>query len=45
MATTKFSKQQLPDFSEVDLTGYATEAWVEGKGYLTSVPSEYATES
>lgn len=28
-----------------DLTGYATEQWVENKGYLTSVPSEYVTET
>lgn len=27
------------------LTGYATEDWVENKGYLTSVPSIYITES
>ena len=30
---------------EVDLTGYATEQWVENKGYLTSVPAEYVTET
>lgn len=28
-----------------DLEGYATEQWVEGKGYLTSIPSEYVTET
>ena len=27
-----------------DFNGYATEEWVEDKGYLTSVPEEYATE-
>lgn len=31
--------------ANVDLTGYATEQWVEDKGYLTSVPSEYVTET
>ena len=32
---------------DVDLTGYATESWVEGKGYLTEHQSleGYATES
>lgn len=28
-----------------DLTGYATETWVLNKGYLTSIPSEYITET
>lgn len=28
-----------------DLEGYATEQWVEDKGYLTSIPSEYVTET
>lgn len=28
-----------------DLTGYATETWVLNKGYLTSIPSEYVTET
>lgn len=27
------------------LSGYATEAWVEGKKYLTAIPSEYITET
>ena len=27
------------------LTDYATQAWVEDKGYLTSIPSSYATKS
>lgn len=31
--------------TDVDLTGYATEEWVENKGYLTSIPSEYVTET
>lgn len=30
---------------EVDLTGYATEQWVNNQGYLKTVPSEYVTES
>lgn len=30
---------------DVDLTGYATEQWVEDKGYLTEIPSEYVTET
>ena len=30
--------------SDVDLTGYATEQWVENKGYLTSIPDTYVTE-
>lgn len=29
----------------VDLSGYATEAWVESKGYLTSVPSHNQASS
>ncbi len=27
------------------LNGYATQAWVEGKKYLTAIPSEYITET
>jgi hypothetical protein len=27
------------------LTGYATQAWVNGRGFLTSVPAGYATEA
>lgn len=30
--------------NNVDLTGYATEQWVEDKGYLTSIPDMYVTE-
>lgn len=30
--------------NNVDLTGYATEQWVEDKGYLTSIPDTYVTE-
>ena len=28
-----------------DITGYATEAWVEAKGYITSVPDTFASKS
>lgn len=28
-----------------DLSGYATQAWVEGKNYLTAVPAEYVTST
>ena len=27
------------------LNGYATQAWVNGKGFLTSIPSEYVTDT
>lgn len=27
------------------LNGYATQAWVNGRGFLTSVPSEYVTDT
>jgi hypothetical protein len=30
---------------EVDLTGYATEQWVDDKGYLKEIPEEYITET
>ena len=30
---------------DVDLTGYATEQWVDDKGYLKEIPSEYITET
>lgn len=29
---------------EVDLTGYATEQWVDDKGYLKEIPEEYVTD-
>ena len=29
---------------EVDLTGYATEQWVDEKGYLKEIPEEYVTD-
>ena len=29
---------------DVDLTGYATEQWVEDKGYLKEIPEEYVTD-
>ena len=28
-----------------DLSGYATQTWVEGRGYLTAVPAGYATQA
>ena len=28
-----------------DLTGYATESWVESKGYITSIPDTFATKT
>lgn len=31
------------DTKDIDLTGYATEQWVESKGYLTKIPEEYIT--
>ena len=30
--------------ANVDLTGYATEQWVDDKGYLKEIPEEYVTE-
>jgi hypothetical protein len=33
----------LEEVPTTDLTGYATEAWVEGQNFLTSVPEEYIT--
>ena len=30
---------------KVDLTGYATEEWVNNKHYLTAVPAEYVTDT
>lgn len=29
---------------EVDLTGYATEQWVDDKGYIKEIPEEYITD-
>lgn len=28
-----------------DLDGYATETWVQNQGYITSIPSEYVTDT
>lgn len=28
-----------------DLSGYATQSWIEGKNYLTAVPDEYVTST
>lgn len=33
------------EVNEPDLTDYATKTWVGQQGYLTSVPSEYVTET
>lgn len=30
--------------ANVDLTGYATEQWVDDKGYLKEIPEEYVTD-
>lgn len=30
---------------DVDLTGYATETWVNEQGFLKEIPSDYVTES
>lgn len=30
---------------DVDFTGYATEQWVDDKGYLKEIPEEYITET
>lgn len=38
-------QSEYSTYPTADLTGYATEQWVEDKGYLTSVPSEYVTET
>lgn len=37
---TKIAEIPTPDF-----TGYATESWVDAKGYLTEIPSEYVTDA
>lgn len=29
----------------VDLSGYYTKAEIDGKGYITAIPSEYVTET
>lgn len=31
--------------TDADLSGYATETWVSSQGYLTSIPSEYVTDT
>ena len=31
--------------TDEDLNGYATETWVSSQGYLTSIPSEYVTDT
>lgn len=38
-------QSEYSTYPTADLTGYATEQWVEDQGYLTTVPSEYVTET
>jgi hypothetical protein len=38
------SKIQDAVTSGIDLTGYATENWVNNQGFITAIPSEYVTE-
>lgn len=43
-----YTKDEIDDKFEnveVDLTGYATETWVNAQGYLTSIPDEYVTKT
>lgn len=42
---TKQEVDNIVDGIDVDLTGYATENWVQGQGYLKTIPSDYVTES
>ena len=42
---TKQEVDNIVDGIDVDLTGYATETWVQGQGYLKTIPSDYVTES
>lgn len=44
-ATTKAYVDNAVQNVQVDLTGYATEQWVTNKGYLTTIPSEYVTDT
>lgn len=41
--TDKINEAQLGD-KDVDLSGYATEIWVNQQGFLKEVPSNYITE-
>lgn len=43
-----YTKEEIDEKLEnidVDLTGYATESWVNEQGFLKEVPSDYVTES
>lgn len=45
-ATEQYVKDEIDKIEvNADLEGYATENWVLQKGYISSVPSEYVTES
>lgn len=39
------SFNQIQTLINTSLSGYATQSWVTGRGYLTSVPSNYVTDS
>ena len=42
----KNNKPDLSDYAKkTDLEGLATEQWVDDKGYITSIPDDYITES
>ena len=38
-------KDAISNIPSADLTGYATENWVQGQGYLKTIPSDYVTEN
>lgn len=41
-----YTKAEIDEkFENVDLTGYATETWVNEQGFLKEIPSDYVTES
>lgn len=39
------ARDNIDAISSAALSGYATEEWVQEQGYITSVPSEYVTET
>ena len=41
----KDHKHKLEDITDTDFSAYATKAWVTDQEYLTSIPTEYITES
>lgn len=48
ISKTYATKQELEEAInsiDVDLTGYATEEWVNSQGFLKEIPSNYITES